>query len=381
MLYQLSYVRAKKTRLPARGVSLATGMGYCRREKRKEMVMGHENELESVASAIVAPGKGILAADESFPTIEKRFKSIEVESTEDNRRAYREMLFTTPGIGDHIGGVILFDETIRQTASDGRQLVKVLEEARVIPGIKVDTGAKPLAGAEGEKVTEGLDGLRSRLAEYRELGAKFTKWRAVIEIGDGLPSRYCIHVNAHALGRYAALSQEAGLVPIVEPEVLMDGDHTIERCYEVTEATLEAVFGELFAQRVVYERMLLKPNMVLSGKDCPQQASPEEVAEATVRCFRSVVPAAVPGVVFLSGGQSDEVATANLNAMNKIGPHPWELSFSYGRALQAPALKAWKGEEAGLAAGQDAFAHRARLNGAARSGSYTPDMEKVPAAA
>jgi fructose-bisphosphate aldolase class I len=344
-------------------------------------MMAEQHQLEATARALVAPGKGILAADESFPTIEKRFKSLEIDSTEDSRRAYREMLFTTPGIGDHISGVILFDETIRQSGADGTPFPKVLEDAGVIPGIKVDTGAKALAGAEGEKVTEGLDGLRDRLDEYRELGARFTKWRAVIEIGDGLPSAYCIHVNAHALARFAALSQEAGLVPIVEPEVLMDGGHTIDRCYEVTEATLEAVFAELFSQRVVYERMLLKPNMVLSGKDCPDQASPEEVARATVRCFRSVVPAAVPGIVFLSGGQSDEVATANLNAMNAIGPHPWELSFSYGRALQAPALKAWRGEEGNLSAGQEALAHRARLNGAARSGSYTPEMEKELAAA
>ncbi|MGH3004622.1 MAG: class I fructose-bisphosphate aldolase [Gaiellaceae bacterium] len=343
--------------------------------------MTRENELESVARAIVAPGKGILAADESHPTIEKRFKSIDVSSTEDNRRSYREMLFTTPGIGDHVSGVILYDETIRQTTADGRRFTQVLESAGVIPGIKVDKGAKPLAGAEGETVTEGLDGLRDRLEEYRELGAKFTKWRAVIDIGEGLPSAYSIHVNAHALARFAALSQEAGLVPIVEPEVMMDGDHAIDRCYEVTEATLEAVFNELFSQRVVYERMLLKPNMVLSGKECPTQAGPEEVAERTVRCFRSVVPAAVPGIVFLSGGQSDEQATANLNAMNSIGPHPWELSFSYGRALQAPALKAWRGDEANVAAGQEAFAHRARLNGAARYGDYTPDMEKVPTAA
>jgi fructose-bisphosphate aldolase class I len=343
--------------------------------------MARDNELEKTARALVAPGKGILAADESFPTIEKRFTSIEIESTEETRRAYREMLFTAPGIGDHISGVILFDETIRQAAADGTPFTKVLERAGIIPGIKVDKGAKPLAGAEGEKVTEGLDGLRERLSEYRELGARFTKWRAVIEIGEGLPSAYCIHVNAHALGRYAALSQEAGLVPIVEPEVLMDGDHTIDRCYEVTEATLEAEFNELFSQRVVYEQMLLKPNMVISGKDCPQQASPEEVADATVRCFRTVVPAAVPGIVFLSGGQSDEQATANLNAMNKLGPHPWELSFSYGRALQAPALKAWRGEEGRVGAGQEALAHRARLNSAARSGEYTPDMEKELAAA
>ncbi|MGH3030999.1 MAG: class I fructose-bisphosphate aldolase [Gaiellaceae bacterium] len=343
--------------------------------------MTRQNELEAVSRAIVAPGKGILAADESHGTIEKRFKSIEVESTEENRRSYREMLFTTPGIGDHVSGVILFDETIRQSTAGGTPFTRVLEDAGVIPGIKVDKGAKPLAGAEGEKVTEGLDGLRERLEEYRELGAKFTKWRAVIDIGEGIPSAYSIHVNAHALARFAALSQEAGLVPIVEPEVMMEGDHTIERCYEVTEATLEAVFNELFSQRVVYEGMLLKPNMVLSGKECPAQAGPEEVAESTVRCFRSVVPAAVPGIVFLSGGQSDEQATANLNALNRVGPHPWELSFSYGRALQAPALKAWRGDEANLAAGQVAFAHRARLNGAARSGDYSPDMEKVRTAA
>jgi fructose-bisphosphate aldolase, class I len=291
------------------------------------------------------------------------------------------MLFTTPGIGDHVSGVILFDETIRQVTADGTPFTRVLENAGVIPGIKVDKGAKELAGAEGEKVTEGLDGLRERLEEYRELGAKFTKWRAVIDIGEGIPSAYAIHVNAHALARFAALSQEAALVPIVEPEVMMEGDHTIERCYEVTEATLEAVFNELFSQRVVYEGMLLKPNMVLSGKECPTQADPEEVADSTVRCFRSVVPAAVPGIVFLSGGQSDEQATANLNALNRSGPHPWELSFSYGRALQAPALKAWRGDEANVAAGQEAFAHRARLNGAARSGDYTPDMEKMPTAA
>jgi fructose-bisphosphate aldolase class I len=335
-----------------------------------------EETLEATARALVAPGKGILAADESTGTIEKRLKSIEVESTEENRRAYREMLFTTAGIGDHISGVILYDETIRQSTKDGVPFTKVLVDAGVIPGIKVDTGAKPLAGAEGEKVTEGLDGLRERLMEYRELGARFTKWRAVIDIGESRPSAYCIHVNAHALARYAALSQEAGLVPIVEPEVLMDGPHPIDRCYEVTEATLEAVFNELFSQRVVYERMLLKPNMVISGNECSEQAGPEQVAEKTIRCFRSVVPAAVPGIVFLSGGQSDEQATANLNAINAGGPHPWQLSFSYGRALQAPSLKAWRGDEANIQAGQDALAHRARLNGAARDGSYTPEMEK-----
>ena len=340
-----------------------------------------EETLEATAQALVAPGKGILAADESTGTIEKRLKSIDVESTEETRRAYREMLFTTPGLGDHISGVILYDETIRQSTRDGVPFTKVLEDAGAIPGIKVDKGAKPLAGAEGEKVTEGLDGLRERLAEYRELGAKFTKWRAVIDIGEGLPSAYAIHVNAHALARFAALSQEAGLVPIVEPEVMMEGPHSIDRCYEVTEATLEAVFNELFSQRVVYERMLLKPNMVVSGKECPTQAGPEEVAEKTIRCFKSVVPAAVPGVVFLSGGQSDEQATANLNAINALGPQPWQLSFSYGRALQAPSLKAWRGDEANVGAGQEALAHRARLNGAARDGTYTPDMEKELAAA
>jgi fructose-bisphosphate aldolase, class I len=251
----------------------------------------------------------------------------------------------------------------------------------VIPGIKVDKGAKPLAGAEGETVTEGLDGLRERLAEYKELGAKFTKWRAVIAIdGEKVPSAYCIHVNAHALARFAALSLEAGLVPIVEPEVLMDGSHTLERAYQVTEATLESVFNELFSQRIVYEGMLLKPNMVVPGNGCPQQATPDEVAKATIRCFESVVPAAVPGIVFLSGGQGDEEATANLNAMNARGPHPWQLSFSYGRALQAPSLKAWKGDDANVQAGQDALAHRARMNGAARDGSYTAEMEKELAA-
>ena len=340
-----------------------------------------EETLEAIAKALVAPGRGILAADESTGTIEKRLKSIEVESTEEKRREYREMLFTTPGLGDHISGVILYDETIRQSSKDGVPFTKVLRDAGIIPGIKVDKGAKALAGAEGETVTEGLDGLRERLAEYRELGARFTKWRAVIAIdGDKIPSAYCIHVNAHALGRFAVLSQEAGLVPIVEPEVLMDGGHTLERCYEVTEATLEAVFNELFSQRVVYEGMLLKPNMVVSGKESAQQASPEEVARATTRCFRGVVPAAVPGVVFLSGGQGDEEATANLNAMNAIGPHPWELSFSYGRALQAPSLKAWKGDEANVQAGQEALAHRARMNGAARDGSYSAELEKELAA-
>jgi fructose-bisphosphate aldolase, class I len=337
-------------------------------------------ELSATAHELVAEGKGILAADESSGTIKKRFDSIEVESTEDNRRTYRQMLFTAPGASDYVSGVILFDETIRQSTDDGTPFPEYLAAEGMIPGIKVDTGAKPLAGSPEEKVTEGLDGLRERLVEYRELGARFAKWRAVIAIGDGIPTPYCLHVNAHALGRYAALCQEQGLTPIVEPEVLMDGDHSIERCYDVTAATLHAVYDELFRQHVVLEGTLLKPNMVLSGKDAPDQASAEEVAEMTVRCLRETVPPAVPGIVFLSGGQSDEVATAHLNAMNALGEQPWELSFSYGRALQAPALKAWGGREENLEAAQQAFLHRARLNGAARSGSYSPKMEELAAA-
>jgi fructose-bisphosphate aldolase class I len=333
------------------------------------------HELEDTARALVAEGKGILAADESDGTIKKRFDSIGVESTEENRRAYRQLLFATEGAEEFISGVILFDETMRQSGEDGMPFPKLLESPGIIPGIKVDKGAKPLAGAEGETVTEGLDGLRDRLNEYRELGARFTKWRAVISIGEGIPSEYCLWVNAHALARFAALSQEAGLVPIVEPEVLMDGDHTIERSFEVTSRTLHAVFTELRDQRVAPEGMLLKPNMVLAGYDSGRQASPEEVAEWTVRCLRRHVPAAVPGIVFLSGGQTDEDATANLNAMNAIGPHPWELSFSYGRALQAPALKAWRGDPANVEEAQKAFYRRAKFNGAARSGSYAPEME------
>jgi fructose-bisphosphate aldolase class I len=334
--------------------------------------------LNQVARAIVAPGKGILAADESSGTIKKRFDSIGCESTEDRRRAYREMLFTTAGAAEYVSGVILFDETIRQNASDGRRLVGILEEQGVIPGIKVDKGTKPLPFAPGELVTEGLDGLRERLVEYREMGAKFAKWRAVIDIGHGIPSTYCIDVNAHALARYAALCQDEGIVPIVEPEVLMDGDHSLERCYEVTDQTLHAVFGALHDQRVALEGMLLKPNMVLPGKKFSGgKASPDEVAEATIRCFREVVPAAVPGIAFLSGGQGDEEATANLDAMNRRGPHPWELSFSYGRALQAPALKAWKGDDANAAAGQAAYLHRAHMNGLARAGSWTSEAEKA----
>jgi fructose-bisphosphate aldolase class I len=338
------------------------------------------NNLEDIARALVAPGKGILAADESSGTIEKRFDSINVESTEDNRRAYRDLLFTTEGAADHISGVILYDETIRQSSLDGTPFPKLLESQGVIPGIKVDLGAKDLANGPGEKITEGLDGLRDRLNEYRELGARFTKWRAVITIGQEIPSEYCLWTNAHALARYGALAQEAGLVPIIEPEVLMDGDHSIERSFDVTSRTLHAVFTELRDQKVWFEGMLLKPNMVLSGYDGSDRAGIQEVAEQTVKCFKRHVPAAVPGIVFLSGGQTDEDATAHLNAMNAMGPHPWELSFSYGRALQAPALKAWGGVVENVPAGQAAYLHRAKMNGLARSGSYSPDMEQKVAA-
>jgi fructose-bisphosphate aldolase, class I len=338
--------------------------------------VGVDLDLRATARALVAPGKGILAADESGGTIKKRFDSIGLESTEDRRRAYREMLFTTKGAAEFISGVILYDETIRQTASDGRPLVQVLTDQGVIPGIKVDAGTKPLPFAPGEVVTEGLDGLRERLIGYRELGARFAKWRAVITITDEIPSDNCLMVNAHALARYAALCQDEGIVPIVEPEVLMDGSNTIERCYDVTRQTLHTVFNALYQQGVALEGMLLKPNMVLSGKQCAVQASVGEVADVTITCFRETVPAAVPGIVFLSGGQSDEVATAHLDAMNRRGgPHPWELSFSYGRALQAPAIKAWGGSDDRAAAGQAAYLKRARLNGAARAGAYTPDLE------
>jgi len=337
------------------------------------------HDLASTAQAMVAKGKGILAADESFGTIEKRFKAIELPSTEEHRRAYRDMLFTAPGIGAYLSGVIMFDETIRQRASDGTPFPEVLERQGILPGIKVDAGAKALAGYPGEKITEGLDGLRERLAEYRSLGARFTKWRAVIAIGDGLPTRFCIDANAHALARFAALSQEAGLVPIVEPEVLMDGDHPIERCEAVTETTLASVFFHLHAHRVSLEGMVLKPNMVIAGNRCARQASVEEVAQATVRCLKRTVPAAVPGIVFLSGGQTPQQATAHLNAMNALGDLPWELSFSYGRALQDEALKAWGGKRENVAAAQKVFVHRARCVSAARSGSYTPAMEMAAA--
>jgi fructose-bisphosphate aldolase class I len=333
-------------------------------------------DLHETANALVAEGKGILAADESSGTIKKRFDSIGVESTEENRRSYRDLLFTTERAEEFISGVILYDETIRQSSADGTPFPKLLESKGMIPGIKVDMGAKPLAGAPEETVTEGLDGLRERLGEYRDLGAKFTKWRAVISIGNGRPSDYAIWTNAHALARYAALSQEAGLVPIVEPEVLMDGEHTIDESYRVTVRTLQAVFTELFDQRVEREGLLLKTNMVVSGYDSSDQANVDRVADETIRALSNTVPAAVPGIVFLSGGMSDEDATERLSVMNQRGPHPWELSFSYGRALQAPALKAWRGDPANAEAAQQAFYRRAKFNSAARSGSYAPEWEK-----
>ncbi len=334
--------------------------------------------LESIARALVAPGRGILAADESHPTIAKRFAALGIENSEENRRLYRQLLFTTRDISDFISGVILFDETIRQKADDGTPFPELLTRRGTLPGIKVDTGTRPLAGAAGEVVTEGLDGLRDRLGEYKALGARFAKWRAVIAIGPGIPSARCIEANAHALARYAAACQDAGLVPIVEPEVLMDGDHTIARCFEVTEATLHAVFSALRHQRVVPEAMLLKASMVLAGKSCPRQADVEEVATSTIRCLRRAVPAAVPGIVFLSGGQTAVLATAHLNAINaKGGPHPWALSFSYGRALQDDAMRRWHGKPALVAAGQRALHHRARCNSAARDGRYAPELERA----
>jgi len=333
------------------------------------------NDMKAVAKAMVGNGKGILAADESSPTIKKRFDTIDTESTEENRRRYREMLFTTPGMADYIGGVILFDETIRQKTKDGLPFPKYLADLGVVPGIKVDEGAKPLAGFPGEKITEGLDGLRGRLKEYHDLGARFAKWRAVLTIDEGIPTDFCLRANAHALARYAALCQEANIVPIVEPEVLMDGDHSIGRCAGVTSRTLELVFSELEAHRVALEGIVLKPNMVISGSEAAKRAGPEEVAEATLDVLKAHVPAAVPGIAFLSGGQTAEEATEHLSLMNQMGPLPWDLSFSYGRALQAPALDAWRGKEAQFKAGQQAFAKRAKLNSLARLGKYETAME------
>ena len=340
--------------------------------------------LADTARALVKPGKGILAADESTATIKRRFDSIKVESTEETRRNYREMLFRTESLGKHISGAILFDETLRQHGADGTPLVQVLQKQFIIPGIKVDLGAYPLAGSPEEVVTQGLDGLRERLSEYYELGARFTKWRAVIRIGSSIPTDYCIEVNAHALGRFAALSQEAGLVPIVEPEVLMDGDHNIERCYEVTEAAQREVFHQLGRQRVQLEGMLLKPNMVLSGKEASKRAGPDQVAERTVIGLKRVVPAAVPGIVFLSGGQGDDEASVNLNAVNLYASNtgaPWQLSFSYGRALQNAPLNAWAGQQANVSLAQQAFYHRAYVVGAAQQGVYTPAMDEQLATA
>jgi fructose-bisphosphate aldolase class I len=339
-------------------------------------------ELNKIAEAMVAPGKGILAADESTGTIKKRFDQIDLESTEESRRDYRSMLFhTEEAMSNYISGVILFDETIRQKDENGTPFVDVIKGAGSIPGIKVDKGAKPLAKASGELVTEGLDGLRERLQEYHEIGARFAKWRAVIDIGRGgdkaMPSDYCIDANTHALARYAALCQENGIVPIVEPEVLMDGDHDIDRCFEVTERVLVALYRDLYQHRVALEGSILKPNMVISGKKAGNQASTEEIAEKTVRCLKRTVPSAVPGIVFLSGGQSDEEATANLNAMNAGYDLPWALSFSYGRALQQAPLTAWHGKRDNVPAAQAAFAHRARMNGLAAKGDWSSDMEKA----
>jgi fructose-bisphosphate aldolase, class I len=337
-------------------------------------------ELNRVAEAMVAPGRGILAADESSGTIKKRFDPIGVQSTPDTRRDYRELLFrSNEAMSKYISGVILYDETIRQSAKDGTPLVKLIETAGSIPGIKVDRGAKPLPFCPGEVITEGLDGLRERLVEYRTLGAKFAKWRAVIDIAAAIPSYTCIRANAHALARYAALCQEEDIVPIVEPEVLMDGDHDAERCYSVTEWVLKTVFEDLFYQRVALEGMVLKPNMVVPGKKSDKQISVDQVAEMTARVLRACVPAAVPGIAFLSGGQSDEHATAHLDAINRIGGLPWKVTFSYGRALQAAPQKAWSGKSENVAAAQRAFSHRARMNGLAALGEWKADLEKKAA--
>jgi fructose-bisphosphate aldolase, class I len=336
-------------------------------------------ELARIAQGMVTKGKGILAADESTGTIKKRFDSIKIDSTEEHRRSYREMLFTAPGVADSVSGVIMYDETIHQKTKDGIAFPQYLTQKGILPGIKVDTGAKPLAAFPGETITEGLDGLRERLMEYRQLGARFAKWRAVIDIGAGIPTWGAIKANAHALGRYAALCQENDIVPIVEPEVLMDGDHSIERCAEVTELTLATVFDELFQQRILLEGMVLKPNMVISGKQAANRATPQMVAESTLRVLKRHVPPAVPGIAFLSGGQSPTESTLHLSLMNKMGPTPWALTFSYGRALQDNALKIWGGAAGNFSAGQKEFAKRAKLNGLATSGRYAADMESQAA--
>lgn len=333
-------------------------------------------QLVETAQAMVAEGKGILAIDESTGTIKKRLDQIKVESTDESRRNYRQMLLSTEGLGEHISGAILYDETLRQKATDGRSLIELMNEQGILPGIKVDTGAHPLAGHEGEKITEGLDGLRARLEEYARMGARFAKWRAVITIGDGIPTIGCINANAHALARYAALCQEAGIVPMVEPEVLMTGDHDLDTCYEVTEGTLKALYDQMFEQGVLLEGSILKASMVVAGDQCSEQASVDQVAEATIQCLSNSVPAAVPGVVFLSGGQTETQATAHLNRMAQLGPHPWVLSFSYGRALQQGALKEWGNHTvADNAKAQAILAHRAQCNGLATLGQYEASMD------
>jgi fructose-bisphosphate aldolase class I len=339
----------------------------------------NEQNLMDTAKALVTDNKGLLAMDESNPTCNKRFAKLGIPQTVDARRAYRELIVTTPGLGECISGAILYDETIRQHKKDGTPFIKVIADAGIIPGIKVDTGAKDMAGHPGEKITEGLDGLRDRLKEYFQMGARFAKWRAVIAIADGIPSRGCIKANAHALARYAALCQEAGLVPVVEPEVLMDGDHTLEQCRKVTEEVLRTVFNQLNSQRVLLEGMILKPNMVLPGLTCPKQATVDEVADATVKCLLRTVPAAVPGIAFLSGGQSAELASVRLNAMNVrfTSRLPWALAFSFARAIQQPALEIWQGKEANVSAAQQALLHRARCNRAARRGEYNAAMERT----
>lgn len=336
-----------------------------------------KQQLVETASAMVTRGKGILAADESEKTLQSRFDGIGLEATQDLRRAYRDLLFTTPGLEDFISGVILYDETLRTRSLDDVQFPDLIAQQGIIPGAKVDTGLTDLAGFPGEQITEGLDGLRERVQTYRELGARFAKWRAVFAIGKGAPTRTCIQANAQVLARYAAICQEAGVVPIVEPEILMNGTHSIEECEEATETTLSTVFYELLAHRILLEGIVVKPSMVLSGTECPVQAGVEEVAEATIRCFRRTIPASVPGIAFLSGGQSPELSTAHLNAMNVMGPQPWEISFSYGRALQDPARAVWKGEEANRKLAQEVFYHRTKCNGAARFGKYSPEMESV----
>ena len=337
--------------------------------------MSNLQELNAIAQAMVASGKGILAADESTPTIGKRFATINTESTEESRRTYREMLFTAEGVEDHISGVIMYDETLRQSSKDGVAFPKLLADKGIVPGIKVDLGAKDMAGFAGEKWTQGLTNLRERLAEYYELGARFAKWRAVITIGDNIPTRHCLEVNAQALAAYAALCQEAGIVPIVEPEVLMDGDNCIATCEKVTSEILSLTFREMHNHGVALEGIVLKPNMIIAGKGNANQSSVTEVAEATVRVLKRYVPAAVPGIAFLSGGQSSVDATKHLDAMNKLGNTPWNLTFSYGRALQADALVAWSGKDANLKAGQDTMMKRAKLNGAASKGEYSANME------